>query len=61
MILMALDHTRWFFTDTSAWQPETLAVTNLWLFLTRWVTHFCAPGSFCWPESEFFCQVEGAI
>jgi uncharacterized membrane protein len=46
MILMALDHVRWFFTDISAYQPETLANTNLWLFLTRWVTHFCAPGFF---------------
>lgn len=46
MILMALDHTRWFFTDISGYQPETLASTNLWLFLTRWVTHYCAPGFF---------------
>lgn len=46
MILMALDHARWFFTDISAYQPETLANTDLWLFLTRWVTHYCAPGFF---------------
>lgn len=46
MVLMALDHVRWFFTDISAYQPETLSSTNLWLFVTRWVTHFCAPGFF---------------
>ena len=46
MILMALDHVRWFFTDMSTYEPETLASTNLWLFMTRWVTHFCAPGFF---------------
>lgn len=46
MVLMAIDHVRWFFTDISAYQPETLASTNLWLFMTRWVTHFCAPGFF---------------
>lgn len=46
MILMALDHVRWFFTNISTYQPETLADTNIWLFLTRWVTHYCAPGFF---------------
>ena len=45
MVLMALDHTRWFFTKLT-FQPEELARTDLWLFLTRWVTHFCAPGFF---------------
>jgi len=46
MVLMALDHVRWFFTEISTFQPETLANTNFWLFMTRWVTHFCAPGFF---------------
>ncbi|MEE8371152.1 MAG: heparan-alpha-glucosaminide N-acetyltransferase domain-containing protein, partial [Sphingomonadales bacterium] len=46
MVLMALDHVRWFFTNISTYQPETLAQTNLSLFLTRWVTHYCAPGFF---------------
>lgn len=46
MVLMALDHVRWFFTDISTYQPETLASTTIWLFMTRWVTHFCAPGFF---------------
>ena len=45
MVLMALDHTRWFFTSLT-YNPEELAQTDIWLFLTRWVTHFCAPGFF---------------
>ena len=40
MIIMALDHTRDFFT-TTGFNPRE--VTNPLLFLTRWVTHFCAP------------------
>jgi uncharacterized membrane protein len=42
MVWMALDHTRDFFTNIP-FEPETLAQTNLVLFATRWVTHFCAP------------------
>ena len=42
MVWMALDHTRDFFTNL-AFEPESLAQTNLALFATRWVTHFCAP------------------
>lgn len=42
MVLMALDHTRDYFGDMRE-APEDLATTTLPLFLTRWVTHFCAP------------------
>lgn len=42
MALMALDHTRDFFTDLT-FEPETLSKTDSVLFATRWVTHFCAP------------------
>lgn len=42
MVWMALDHTRDFFTNIP-FEPEALAQTNLALFATRWVTHFCAP------------------
>ena len=40
VVLMALDHTRDFF-GSSGQSPRD--VTETGLFLTRWVTHFCAP------------------
>jgi uncharacterized membrane protein len=42
MVLMVLDHTRDFFGDVRI-QPVDLSVATPALFLTRWVTHFCAP------------------
>lgn len=42
MILMALDHTRDFF-GIPGQNPTNLATASAALFLTRWVTHFCAP------------------
>ncbi len=42
MILMALDHTR-DFLGVPGISPTDLARTSIFLFLTRWVTHFCAP------------------
>ena len=57
MIIMALDHTREFFhAGAQQFQPEDLTRTTTAIFLTRWVTHICAPvfmfttglGAFFW-------------
>jgi uncharacterized membrane protein len=42
MIVMALDHTRDFF-GIPGQNPTNLATASAALFLTRWVTYYCAP------------------
>jgi uncharacterized membrane protein len=42
MVIMALDHTRDYFSHLR-FEPENLARTWGALFFTRWITHFCAP------------------
>ncbi|MCD6063590.1 MAG: hypothetical protein K0R82_1501 [Flavipsychrobacter sp.] len=42
MVIMALDHTRDFFTDFYH-NPTDLQHASTPMFLTRWITHFCAP------------------
>ena len=42
MILMALDHTR-DYIGNAATNPTNLATTTVAMFLTRWITHICAP------------------
>ena len=44
MVIMALDHVRYFMHFSSLSQdPENLHTTNTTLFLTRWITNLCAP------------------
>jgi len=44
MIIMALDHVRdYFHSDAYLYNPLDLSQTNILLFFTRWITHFCAP------------------
>src|SRR5882757_7830281 len=45
MVIMALDHTRDYFSFLTI-QAEDLSNTYGWLFFTRWITHFCAPTFF---------------
>src|SRR5262249_53559132 len=42
IVLMSLDYVRDFFTNVK-FDPLDLTQTNAALFMTRWVTHFCAP------------------
>jgi uncharacterized membrane protein len=42
MVIMALDHTRDFFSYLP-FEPEDMSHTYGWLFFTRFVTHYCAP------------------
>jgi uncharacterized membrane protein len=59
MVIMALDHTRdYVHAAAMAFPPEDLARTTPAIFMTRWITHFCAPvfmflagaGAFLRPE-----------
>ena len=42
MVIMALDHTREFFTNYAG-NPLDPQRTSFALYMTRWVTHICAP------------------
>jgi uncharacterized membrane protein len=42
MVIMVLDHVRDYLTN-ARFDPADVTRTNLALFGTRWITHFCAP------------------
>jgi uncharacterized membrane protein len=42
IVLMVIDHARWFLSS-ARFDPTDPAQTTVALFFTRWVTHFCAP------------------
>jgi uncharacterized membrane protein len=53
MILMALDHVRDYF-GAPGLSPLNLAQTTVPLFLTRWITHLCAPTFFLLTGTSAF-------
>jgi uncharacterized membrane protein len=61
MVIMALDHVRDFIHhDAMLYQPTDLTKASAFLFVTRWITHFCAPtfmltaglGAWFWGQRE---------
>lgn len=55
MVLMALDHTREFFTAFPG-NPLDPQQTTLMLFVTRWATHVCAPVFVLLAGTSIFLQ-----
>jgi uncharacterized membrane protein len=62
MVIMALDHTRDFIHSAAmSFRPEDLGQTTPSIFLTRWITHFCAPAfMFCAGTAAFLRLERGS-
>ncbi len=43
IVIMALDHVRDYYSNRWFEDPTDLTKTTSAIFLTRWITHFCAP------------------
>ena len=55
IVLMALDHTRDYFSN-AMFSPTDLNQTNSVYFFTRWITHLCAPAFvFLAGTSAYLC------
>jgi uncharacterized membrane protein len=57
MIVMALDHVRDFF-GVPGISPTNLAETTVPLFMTRWITHICAPTFFLLTGTGAFLSLK---
>jgi uncharacterized membrane protein len=60
MVLMPLDHTREFFTSYSG-NPLDPQHTTFLLYLTRWITHLCAPVFVFLAGTSIFLQQQRKI
>jgi uncharacterized membrane protein len=60
MVLMPLDHTREFFTSYSG-NPLDPQHTTFLLFVTRWITHLCAPVFVFLAGTSIFLQQQRKI
>ena len=56
MILMAIDHSRDFFTSQVGFDPTDPMRSWPTLFATRWITHLCAPGFIALAGTAVYLQ-----
>jgi uncharacterized membrane protein len=61
MVIMALDHTRdYVHSAAMAFGPEDLTQTTPAIFMTRWITHVCAPAFMFCAGAGAFLRLERA-